>query len=57
MWVGVDMTAGRVTEGATFGDRIGNSLLQTLSVSGGRVNIQLPHAAMPFGLKGSLLFP
>ena len=40
MWIDVNPTG--VSEGTTFGDRIGNSLLQTLIVSGGRVNIQLP---------------
>ena len=38
MWVGLNMSG--ISEGTNFGDQIGNSLLQTLTVSGGRVNIQ-----------------
>jgi len=57
MWVGVDMTAGRVTEGATFGDRIGNSFLQTLTVSGGRVNVQLPARSYAVWVEGQSPVP
>jgi alpha-amylase len=57
MWVDVDMSAGRVIEGATFGDRIGNSLLQTLTVSGGRVNIQLPARSYAVWVEGQPAVP
>ena len=40
MWVGINTTG--VAEGANFGDKIGNGLLSTLTVSSGRVNIKLP---------------
>lgn len=40
LWVGINMAG--VSEGTNFGDKIGNSLLSTLTVSGGRVHIKLP---------------
>ena len=40
MWVGVN--PGGLSEGAFLGDQIGNAMLSTLTVSGGRVNIKLP---------------
>ena len=40
MWVGLNMAG--ISDGTTFGDQIGNSLLQTLTVSESRVNIKLP---------------
>jgi len=40
MWVGVN--ASGLSEGAVLGDQIGNGMLSTLTVSGGRVHIKLP---------------
>ncbi|MEZ4908572.1 MAG: alpha-amylase domain-containing protein [Saprospiraceae bacterium] len=40
MWVGVNSSG--LSEGDELGDQIGNALVPTLTVSGGRVNIKLP---------------
>ena len=50
MWVGLNLTG--IAEGTTFGDQIGNSLLQTLTVSGGRVNIKLPARSYAVWVEG-----
>ena len=50
MWVGLNMAG--ISEGTTFGDQIGNSLLQTLTVSGGRVNIKLPARSYAVWVEG-----
>jgi hypothetical protein len=55
MGVGVNMTG--VSEGGTFGDRIGNSILQTLTVSSGRVNIQLPARSYAVWVEGQPAVP
>lgn len=48
MWVGVN----GISDGTTFGDQIGNSSLQTLTVSGGRVNIKLPARSYAVWVEG-----
>lgn len=50
MWVGLNMDG--ISDGTTFGDQIGNSLLQTLTVSGGRVNIKLPARSYAVWVEG-----
>ncbi|NWF88379.1 MAG: T9SS type A sorting domain-containing protein [Ignavibacteriaceae bacterium] len=55
LWIGINTTG--VLEGETFGDKIGNSLLQTLTVSGGRVNIQLPARSYAVWVEGESPVP
>ena len=40
MWVGVNPSG--LSEGAVLGDQIGNAMLSTLTVSGGRVHVKIP---------------
>jgi alpha-amylase len=55
MWVGVNTTG--VSEGATFGDRIGNATSSILTVSGGRVHIQLPGRSYAVWVEGQPAVP
>jgi glycosidase len=49
MWIGVNMSG--VSEGGTLGDRIGNSTLQTLTVSAEELTSSFPREVMQSGLK------
>lgn len=56
MWVGIN-TSG-LSPGTTLGDRIGNSTLNTLTVSGdNRVNIQLPARSYAVWVEGEVPLP
>ena len=55
MWVGVNSSG--LSEGNTLGDQIGNALLNTLIVSGGRVNIKLPARSYAVWVEGEIPLP
>lgn len=54
-WIGVNTT--NVAEGTTFGDKIGNATLSTLTVSGGRVNVKLPARSYAVWVEGEAPLP
>ncbi|MFH1198009.1 MAG: alpha-amylase family glycosyl hydrolase [bacterium] len=54
-WIGVSTAT--TPEGTTFGDKIGNATLSTLTVSGGRVHIQLPARSYSVWVEGETPVP